>query len=297
MRSFFSAIIWTLGGNSQSKKQLVSTTTIMTQNNISSIANGIDLEQLVNYWLEQEGKGVIFPVPFDMAWKIAGYSRKDSAKRAIKSFLIEHEDYSTKRGKTGKVGRSADLIDLTCDAFKELCMLSKSEQGRRNRKYFIEAEKKWKLVQQVNPEFAEQIELLKLQRDIVQAQAQQKADERYLLDKRSTIMDFHGLPVLAQLEGRETIENEKVTIEIIDKISGNTNKIMSASEMKKYIRKTTGQKIKSKKQLIDFLKAEGRDDLLIPVRRQQTTEDVDADKMDQVIELLSSGDRQMLIGE
>lgn len=42
-----------------------------------------NVQQLVDQWLEAERDGNPFPVPFDLAWQIAGYSRKDSAKRKL----------------------------------------------------------------------------------------------------------------------------------------------------------------------------------------------------------------------
>lgn len=53
-------------------------------NNLSTTQN-IQTETLVESWLEAEKKGEQFPVPFDMAWKLAGYSTKANAKRTMQT--------------------------------------------------------------------------------------------------------------------------------------------------------------------------------------------------------------------
>ena len=45
--------------------------------------NGIDAQKLIEQWVKEEMKGEQFPVEFEMGWKIAGYSRKDVAKRKL----------------------------------------------------------------------------------------------------------------------------------------------------------------------------------------------------------------------
>lgn len=103
-----------------------------------------DVQALVDGWLESERNGEQFPVDFDIAWQIAGYSRKDNAKRSLKNFLHEGEDFRLLSVRKSNGGRGSEEFRLTCDAFKELCMLSRSEQGKATRLYFIDAEKKLK---------------------------------------------------------------------------------------------------------------------------------------------------------
>jgi hypothetical protein len=42
-----------------------------------------DINGLLDSWIEAERNGVQFPVPFDLAYPMAGYTRKDSAKRYL----------------------------------------------------------------------------------------------------------------------------------------------------------------------------------------------------------------------
>jgi phage anti-repressor protein len=146
--------------------------------NISS-----DITTLLDGWIKAEQGGIQFPVPFNLAWSIAGYSRKDHAKRRLlnkKSRLVEGRDYLPTSGECSQEGRFGDSIQLTCDAFKQFCLLAETEEGDNIRQYFIDAEKKWRLVQEVAPQIAQEVELLKIKRDIatqeaIAAVAQEKA--------------------------------------------------------------------------------------------------------------------------
>jgi hypothetical protein len=136
-----------------------------------------NVERLIEQWYQQEQDGVQFPVPFDIAWQIAGYSRKDSAKRRLpkrlqdKLFHIDVENTA---------GRPKEVITLTCDGLKHLGMMADTEDGDLIRQYFIECEKKWKLVQKHHPNIAEDIEILRMKEHqaIIDKQIELAAIER-----------------------------------------------------------------------------------------------------------------------
>ena len=118
---------------------------------------------IIDKWMEQERNGVKFPADFDIVWKIAGYSNKANAKRKLTK-LSEGADFLRSdemvvRPQGG--GKKAQLIEMTCDAVKHFCLLAETEQGKAIRQYFIEAEKKWKLVEQHRPDVAHDIEMIK----------------------------------------------------------------------------------------------------------------------------------------
>lgn len=180
-----------------------------------------DLTQLIEQWLEAEANGIKFPVPFDLAWRIAGYSTKANALRLLrskKSCLIEGEDYLVNKGvvlfiqsdESEFSGRSADEIVLGCDAFKHFCLLAQTEQGRQIRQYFIESEKKWRLVQKIDPALAQQVEIMRIQADIAKAQASMMADQRIIMEKSEAILGLHGPGMLALIQGRPDAIVEKV---------------------------------------------------------------------------------------
>jgi phage anti-repressor protein len=114
----------------------------------------IDEQKQVKDWLQDELDGVAFPVDFDIAWVMAGYARKDHAKRRLtnqSSYLVKDEDYKIDHGdvllpQSGEstiLGRSSDRIVMTCDAFKHFCLMAQTSKGREIRQYFINVEKNW----------------------------------------------------------------------------------------------------------------------------------------------------------
>jgi hypothetical protein len=99
---------------------------------IVSIKN--DVSAKLDQWLEAEQNGEQFPVPFDDAWKMAGYSTKANAKRALQD-LTENEDFSSLMMKSNG-GRNSRVFSLTCDAFKSFCLMAKTDEGKMTRSYF-----------------------------------------------------------------------------------------------------------------------------------------------------------------
>jgi len=148
---------------------------------MTNIITQFNLESLVENWLKQESEGVQFPVDFDTAWKVAGYSRKSVAKRRLAK-MVKNQDYtiSTDECKTLYGGRFSESIKFTCDAFKHFCLLAETDQGREIRQYFIECEKKWKIVEQQFPKVAESVEEIRAK----QALALTEAQERLALAQR-----------------------------------------------------------------------------------------------------------------
>ncbi|MBE7411364.1 MAG: hypothetical protein L6Q54_11440 [Leptospiraceae bacterium] len=100
--------------------------------------------------LELQFKSIIqsedkYPVDFDKAWKWAGYSRKDSAKRTLIKSFISTNDFTIhiKEDSSKKYGKKKETIYLTKDCFKEFCMLAETEKGREVRQYFLKVEKEF----------------------------------------------------------------------------------------------------------------------------------------------------------
>jgi phage anti-repressor protein len=199
---------------------------------INTIVPNSDIKSLLDGWIEAERNGVQFPVPFDLAWGIAGYSRKDHAKRRLiakTSRLIENSDYLLTSGESRQEGRSSDEIRLTCDAFKQFCLMADTEEGRSNRQYFIEAEKNWRLVQEVSPQFAEEIEVLKLKREIAQIEAQKAAIEDKTLSLRHYVVTALPKPTADRILGITEVS----TIEYRDRVVKDNQVINDGSTINK----------------------------------------------------------------
>jgi phage anti-repressor protein len=254
-----------------------------------------DTESLLNNWLEAELKGEKFPVPFDLAWQIAGYSRKDNGKRKLEKELIEGEDFAfLNLGEWSQEGRSSDLIGLSCDGFKHFCLLAKTEQGRRIRQYFIEAEKKWKIVKQQFPEVANRVEDMRR----LELTAQIERDRTHRLEVARDIATMHGKQYGALALGgdKAVVEVEKSILEVIDKRCGDRRKGMTDAQLNEYLKQKTGFKFKSGKALTEYLETYAPE-LLDVIQRPITQRFVHFENIDKAMQVLSKGDRQMLLGE
>lgn len=158
----------------------------------------LDEQRLIDSWLEQEEKGILFPVDFESAWRIAGYSRKDSAKRYLPKRQEEklfHVDV------VKSTGRPLQRITLSCDGLKHLCLMANNEKGDACRQYFIEAEKKWRLVQQYRPEVAEEIEVLKYKKEIATLEAKKAKYENETLALRKYVTEELPKPISDRILG------------------------------------------------------------------------------------------------
>lgn len=84
-----------------------------------------------------------FPVDLEKAAEWIGYQRKESAKRTLVNNFIKGVDYSSLRleAKRSHGSTRKEVIKITEDCFKSLCMMAHSERGRQMRRYFIEVER------------------------------------------------------------------------------------------------------------------------------------------------------------
>lgn len=101
------------------------------------------ISSLLDAWIASEQKGERFPVPFDIAWGLAGYSTKASAKRALKDVEASHVSTQmlNKPSSNASGVTQFESITLSIDGLKDFCLLAKTEEGRNIRKYFVQAEK------------------------------------------------------------------------------------------------------------------------------------------------------------
>ena len=272
---------------------------------IASTERPENIQALIDKWLEQERNGVRFPVDFETAWCIAGYSRKDSAKRKL-SKMTEGTDFHRfvevkQRHQRGAV--EVEVFTLTCDALKHFCLLAETEQGRQIRNYFIECEKKWKLVEQHHPEIAQEINLelrkMEMQGEILKLQNENLRLQGELRNIDSSMITLHGVELTLALRGKsdQLVRVETVVTEVVNPKTGNTDRILTADQLKQIIRQNTGQKIPSMKWFTDKIKEKNREDLLMPVTRHQTSEYVIPEALAEAIALVFGENRQMILGE
>lgn len=183
-----------------------------------------DVQSLVDGWLQAERDGVPFPVPFDAAWPIAGYSTKANGKRGLKA-LEEGIDFSSMLMKNGRRGRSSESILLSCDAFKHLCLMAETPEGREVRDYFIESEKRWRLVQQQHPAIAQEIELERLRNEGRGLELQKNQVELQILQFRDYVTKALPEPVQQKILGYAEVK----VVEYRDRILHNDDVVNDGS--------------------------------------------------------------------
>lgn len=185
---------------------------------MSNLIN-FDEQKLIEGWLEQERQGVKFPADFELAWQIAGYSKKSNGKRKLldQEYFVEGEDFLICEHRTPHKDSSAystrEAIKMTCDAFKEFCMLAKKEKGKAARKFFIAREKELSIIEKSNPAIAIEAEAIRLQielkqaeKDLELAKAQSNASELVLLEKKENIVRLCPEPIQQKLLGYQVVE-------------------------------------------------------------------------------------------
>ena len=85
-----------------------------------------------------------FPVDFDLLWKWCGYGAKKDAKVMLVKNFEKGLEFSGEFPKNALAGRPSELIKLTTNCAKEFALLAQTENGKKVRQYFIEAEKELK---------------------------------------------------------------------------------------------------------------------------------------------------------
>jgi hypothetical protein len=188
-----------------------------------------DINGLLDSWIEAERNGVQFPVPFDLAWQMAGYSKKANAKQSGLKGLQKDKEFCCQISKTPGGGRSSEFITLSLDGMKHMCFIPCTEEGRQIRQYFIEAEKKWRLVQQTAPKVAEEVEILHLKLEIAKQEAIAKSAEEKTIGLRHYVVTALPKPVADRILGVSSV----VEVEYRDRIIKDREVINDGSTINK----------------------------------------------------------------
>jgi anti-repressor protein len=81
-----------------------------------------------------------YPINLEDVWKYIGFSNKRNAKRTLDNNFTLDEDYTVTVLPKEHGQFTTETVMMKIDTFKNLCLLSKTEQGKRFRKYFIKME-------------------------------------------------------------------------------------------------------------------------------------------------------------
>ena len=255
--------------------------------------NPEDYSKIVDRWVRAENDGVEFPVEFDLAWKIAGYSNKANAKRKLNR-LKDGRDFSSEMRKNGQRGRSEEYVTMTCDALKHFLLLAETEQGELIRDYFIESEKKWRLTQEHHPEVAIDVEGLRLDQ-LIQLEQLRYDNTRLTMD----LATIHGKEFALAAIGRgdQIVEVERPIIEVLDKSCGDKRRGMTAVQLNTYLKQKTGNGFKSGAALVRALEKVAPE-LVDLIQRPINQEFIHEDNIEAAFKILSRGEqKQLRIGE
>lgn len=257
--------------------------------------------QIIDRWLKAEQDGERFPVDFDIAWQIAGYSRKDHAKRKLTgktSYLIEGEDFAFLRsGESSQGGRFSDLITMSCDTFKKFCLMARTEQGDNIRQYFIEAESNWKVVETYFPQVASEVELIQLKTDLTRLELQKSQAELALLQKREYITTVLPKPIGDRILGVTEVKEIEYRDRIIkdDDVINNGSTINKTKLCYRYGILTKGGK-PDYKRLNQYLERLPLDAFRISATIQENRE-LECSFLPALDQIVEKSDRQLWLGE
>ncbi|MFB2832909.1 hypothetical protein [Floridanema evergladense] len=258
-----------------------------------------DTQKLVDGWLQQEQAGEQFPVPFDIAWQIAGYSRKDSAKRKLPKRLQGEVFHISVENSNAEGGRPKEIIKLSCDGLKHLALMAETEQGDAIRQYFIECEKKWRLVQQCKPEVASEIEILKMKIELAKQEAiAAKANEK-TLQLRHYVATNLPEPVQQKILGYEKVQVVEYRDRVLigDEVVNDGDTITKSALCYRYGFVTRNGKPDYKKlnAHLDAIKIPSEAWKLTP--KILENQELRRDYLEELDKQLMTNDRQMWIGE
>jgi phage regulator Rha-like protein len=154
----------------------------------------------------------------------------------------------------------------------------------------IAFDKAKKLITTVIPAQSERIRELELTARIMEL-------EHQTLRQKDTMITIYGTELGLTLIGHsgQIVEVERLVTEIVNPQTNNTDRILTADQLKKVVKQKTGQNLKTNKHFVDALAKAGRDDLLIPVTRNATGLYVDADRIDEALAVVYGGTKQRLI--
>ena len=102
-----------------------------------------------------------YPINLENVYEMIGFANKGNAKRTLVNNFNENDDYkivilpreNNLRKDLG--GRNEEKILLNVDTFKMICMLAKTENGKKIRKYYIKLENIYNNILNEEREFQE----------------------------------------------------------------------------------------------------------------------------------------------
>jgi phage anti-repressor protein len=161
-----------------------------------------------------------YPINLENVYKMIGFANKGNAMKTIKSNFILDEDYKIVIFRTEKNlnskdlgGRPIETVMLNIDTFKNLCMIAKTENGKKIRKYYVKLENLYnKLVKLELEEKQKEVELknkLLQEKDLSIAKLKNEEYVNILYIAHNPIIkNNHKIGILKQVNNKLNNENE-----------------------------------------------------------------------------------------
>ncbi len=177
------------------------------------------------------------PVNFDDAWQWIGYSTKQKAKNKLTNNFEIGLDYAltqmVKRVEGNRGGGSVrfESISLTLDCFKSLGMMAGTTKGKEVRRYFLECERIAKKAAEIIPAQSQEIERLKLELQLAQAQTTAAQSQERLMQATNAITNLHGTGMVALILGKpDAILTQTEVIEKTIAVDPKTGRVLAQSD-------------------------------------------------------------------
>jgi hypothetical protein len=151
----------------------------------------------------------------------------------------------------------------------------------------------------VIPQQHDELEALRLQVRIAEAQASSMKDQRFVLESSASIVTIHGAGMLALIQGRPEAVVRETETQFESVVMNEDGKQLAVFRGKSLAQLGKELKFKSGKELEKWLESCGHDHLISKAMRPVQTDYIPAESVELVRELWANqkGDRQMIIGE
>lgn len=151
----------------------------------------------------------------------------------------------------------------------------------------------------VIPQQYDELEALRLQVKIVEAQASMMRDKRLVLESGAAIVSLHGVGTLALIQGRPEAVVRETETQFESVVMNEDGKQLAVFRGKSLAQLGKELKFKTGKEFQKWLESCGHDHLISKAMRPVQTDYIPAESVDLVRELWMNrkGDRQLLIGE
>ena len=151
----------------------------------------------------------------------------------------------------------------------------------------------------VIPQQRDELEALRLQVRIAEAQASSMKDQRFVLESSTSIVTIHGAGMLALIQGRPDAVVRETETQFESVVMNEDGKQLAVFRGKSLAQFGKELKFKTGKEFQKWLESCGKDHLISKAMRPVQTDYIPAELVDEVRELWANqkGDRQMIIGE